>query len=413
MAPKRKALVYTTIALLLFSIIVVLATVQGRYLNAGEGEAISKISSDSIRSFVATVERDYDKALDVSSRRAIVTAVNYVLNATPLPSAEANLEELIMNGTLLGTPYPLMENSTVSYWLSRMQEVGGRAGLSVALEFTNFSLEEETPFALTVRTTISLNVSNAQTSAQVSRIIRKNFTVSIENFTDPYYSVRTLGLVTRTIRSGPSFPATAFLSGGNYSAGSYAKGFAKNVSSNPDAQALSNKSGTILIVANPGTINATLAPLFAGIVAESNGTSSASTYVSGASGARSSIPDGTLLYIDAASKAVWNRTHLDLLEILIASGEYVPGDGPSFLDRLELRDNKTRANGLESIANLPELSEKGLLAYSNTTTVDYLYFQNGSVAGSGIRGIYYTWFKLDSAHLSQYGVKSGNYSLSN
>ncbi len=412
MATKRKALVYTTIALLLFSIIVVLATVQGKYLNAGEREAISKISSDSIRSFTATVERDYDKALDVSSRRAIVTAVNYVLNATPLRSAEADLEELIMNGTLLGVPYPLMENSTVSFWLSRMQEVGGRAGLSVSLELTNFSLEEETPFALTVRTTISLNVSNAQTSAKVSRIIHKNFTFSIENFTDPYYAVRTFGLVTRTIKEASFSPATGFLSGGNHSAGSYAKGLSKKVSSNAEAQALSNKSGTILIVPSPGTINATLAPQFAGIVAEANGTSASSTYVSGASGALDSIPDGTFVYIDAESKAVWNRTHLDLLEILIASGGYVPGEGPSFLDRLELRDNKTRANGLESIANLPEISEKGILTYSNTTTVDYLYFRNGSVAGSAIRGIYYSWFKLDSAHLAKYGVKSGNYSLS-
>ncbi|MFH0961878.1 MAG: hypothetical protein V1820_04305 [archaeon] len=406
-ARRRKGLVYTTIAMIVFSIIVLAAVNQGLYLNAGEKRAISQISSDSIRSFVSTVERDYDKALDVASRRAIVVAVNYAMNATPMQDAETDLEELIMNGTLYGNPAVLMENSTISYWLSKMQEAGERAGLVVGLGFVDFSVDEANSFEISVVTTISLNVSSPAAETSVTRTLAKNFTVSLENFTDPYYSVRNSGLVTRVIRRSPYPSYPAFLVNGSYAVGT-ARGLSKFVSSSAGAGALPNKSGTVLVVSNGAVINSTLAPQFAGIIAEVNGTTLASAYVTGASNATLLIPNETYVYLDPASKSAWNRTTLDNLEETIGEGYYLSGSGPSFLDRLELRDTLTRTFGLESIASLPEISDKGIPVYTNTTTVDYLYFRNSSISGKSVRDIYYTWFRIDQPHEQFYGVTANN-----
>lgn len=407
-AKGRKGLVYTTIAMLVFSILVLVATTQSFYLNAGERQAISKISSDTMRSFVSTVERDYDKALDVSARRAVVASVNYVSGGTSLSNAEEALEELIMNGTLYGLPSALMENSTVSYWLSKMSEKGGNAGLSVSMEFSNFSVEENSAFSLLVQTTISLNVSSLATESAVSRTILKNFTVQIENFTDPYYSVRNLGLVTRIIRKSPYISYQAFLANGTNATGSDVRGLARHASTGSEASGFANKSGTILVMANGSVVNSTVASQFAGIVSESSQAVLSTAYVIGASNARDLIPNGTYVSIDSQSKSVWNRSALDSLEETISEGYYLEGYGPSFLDRLELKDNLTRSFGLESIASLPEISDKGIPVYTNTTTVDYLYFQNGSVSGKSVRGIYYSWFKVDSVHEAFYGITAPN-----
>lgn len=76
---------------------------------------------------------------------------------------------------------------------------------------------------------------------------------------------------------------------------------------------------------------------------------------------------------------------------------------PSFLDRLE---GKTTGNinGIESLVYLPELSSQGL-SVKDKSVVDYIYFSSNNPASHHITGMP-SWFKLDDAHLSVYGVES-------
>ncbi len=408
---SRKGLVYSIIAIMLFSLLVVLTLSQSALLNTGERSTVNKLSSDFMISFVSTVDRDYDKALDVSSRRAIVSAVNHMINGTILPDAEATLEELITNGTINGTAEPLMDANTISYWLSNMQARGLAAGLDVKLQMANFSVSEYDSFDLLMNATISLNVSSPGTRASVSRILHKSAVVSIENFTDPFYSFETAGLIPRTISISPYSNYSAHLVSGQNASGAVT-GWTAFAANNAAAWAIANKSAKILVVVNGSAINSTTQSLFAAVVTELNVSLSAANYLNGAAGAVSRLPDGSYAFLDATSRALWNKTALDRLDDTINEEYYVASSGgPGFLDRLELHFNNTRVYGLETIVSLPELQDKSLPAYSNTTLVDYLYFQNATVAGKGVRGLYYTWFKVDAAHEALYGVTAANRTL--
>lgn len=74
---------------------------------------------------------------------------------------------------------------------------------------------------------------------------------------------------------------------------------------------------------------------------------------------------------------------------------------PSFLDRLEGKTS-SNPNGIESLVYLPELAEQGL-AIKDKSCVDYIYFLSDNPVSHNIQGMP-SWFKLDDAHLSIYGV---------
>ena len=74
---------------------------------------------------------------------------------------------------------------------------------------------------------------------------------------------------------------------------------------------------------------------------------------------------------------------------------------PSLLDKLE---GKTSANenGIESLVYLPKLSAQGI-TIQDKSAVDYIYFSSNNPSASQVTGMP-SWFKLDSPHLSVYGV---------
>ena len=74
---------------------------------------------------------------------------------------------------------------------------------------------------------------------------------------------------------------------------------------------------------------------------------------------------------------------------------------PSFLDRLQ-GINAPDINGIESLVYLPKLSSQGVTV-QDKSCVDYIYFSADNPPFQNIGGMP-VWFKLDTAHLGDYGV---------
>lgn len=74
---------------------------------------------------------------------------------------------------------------------------------------------------------------------------------------------------------------------------------------------------------------------------------------------------------------------------------------PSFLDRLQ-GINAPNINGIESLVYLPKLSSQGVTV-QDKSSVDYIYFSTNNPPAQNIGGMP-AWFKLDAAHLGDYGV---------
>jgi len=92
----------------------------------------------------------------------------------------------------------------------------------------------------------------------------------------------------------------------------------------------------------------------------------------------------------------------------LANSSYIASSlAPSFLQRLE-GDFSPSQNGIESLVYLPKLSAQGI-TIKNKCVVDYIYFSSQDpsplYAVTGMQ----SWFKLDNAHRSIYGVENISY----
>lgn len=101
---------------------------------------------------------------------------------------------------------------------------------------------------------------------------------------------------------------------------------------------------------------------------------------------------------------IWNVTNLMAhLENMYYTSN---SDAPSFLMRFE-NDLGSSPHGIESLVNIPKLSEQDLDVYDRSC-VDYIYFGNISTTNYRIN-FTPSWFKLDQNHRGKYGVLSISY----
>jgi len=78
-------------------------------------------------------------------------------------------------------------------------------------------------------------------------------------------------------------------------------------------------------------------------------------------------------------------------------------DAPDYLLRLAGNVNSS-ANGIESLVDVEELSDNGVLVLARTA-VDYLYWYNQSVSDCQVTGMP-SWFYIDSTHEAVYDISS-------
>ncbi|MCK5547795.1 MAG: hypothetical protein KAI64_02190, partial [Thermoplasmata archaeon] len=100
-----KAQFYSILALI-FTLPIFIYTMY--YLTYSERMSYSladRIVSDQINQLVGSIELDTEKAMEISCRRALLAATNFVLNSgTPLSNATSNITTLMLAGEMSGSP---------------------------------------------------------------------------------------------------------------------------------------------------------------------------------------------------------------------------------------------------------------------------------------------------------------------
>ncbi|MDO8740014.1 MAG: hypothetical protein Q7J54_00380 [Candidatus Woesearchaeota archaeon] len=102
-----------------------------------------------------------------------------------------------------------------------------------------------------------------------------------------------------------------------------------------------------------------------------------------------------------------NETYFSDAELIghLLNSRYIASiTAPNFLMRLEGKFNSD-ASGIESLVNLGEFSAQEIPIYARSG-VDYLYFSNSTLPYCTVNetASSYSWFKLDSGHLSTYSA---------
>ncbi|VVC04700.1 Uncharacterised protein [Candidatus Burarchaeum australiense] len=184
-------------------IVVVLALHLVSYMDAvrTQSEAVSiRIRTNELANFMEAITLDMPRAVDISSRRALVAAINEVdVRGSGLDDAQFRLYELVINGTIYGIPSYWMNASTVPNWAQRVEQIGATRGFITNISLEEFSILPYDSFDLMAHMQWSVNVTESTGKMSVHRYYNTTVIIPITGFDDPLYTLQTHGLAKRKI----------------------------------------------------------------------------------------------------------------------------------------------------------------------------------------------------------------------
>jgi len=391
-----RAQFYSMIAVLItLPILAFLTSYASFYQSLGYGVS-DRVVSDQLHQMSDSIEMDTIKAMEITGRRALLAATNFVINSgRPLGDARANITTLMLTGNINGTFNFMMTNNTMPNWSQRISSKP--VNFDIVLEYGNISIDNLGGFSLIIGMDYNLTVTDRIKTVRIDRLnMRKYVTISVIGIEDPVFPLSTQGFIRRLIR--PAWPAhfaiRILAASGNYSGA--CSGLATFNKSECDASKI--------LVADDS--DGVVFSCFRGIVLgdDDNLTGNIGCYISGNSSAVGLV-NGTInstgygiIHIDNETVSVWSLPGpVNLSERL-----YYAGNGPDFLKRLE--GNLTPSpNGLVTFAYIPELEEQAI-PIGPFSRVEYLYFSD---QGSCTRLRYSpAWFGFGSASADMLNVSA-------
>jgi hypothetical protein len=395
MAGCRKGQFYTIIAILVIIPAMILVT---QYVSSERrgGEIYGRVVSDQAHQVEASVEKDFERALVTSGKRALIgIGDKIILRGEAVNNSVPLIKEMMENGTFYGNESLIMVNNTMSEWMVRISSFSTSFLFSTG--YSDVYISNHDGFSMNFSSYMNISVRDQLGIVSIERgNLIKSVLVSVEGMEDPIFPLNTNGLVTRSIRSSPyQYHAKKIVISG-YSWGGSCSGEVSFEKGGCDTQKIlvaENSSGVVF-------------SCWAGVVIEAaeNLTGSSNCFITGNSSSIEAI-NGSItatgyprIYIDEDTKAVWHMP----IEAELDDGYYFTGGGPDYLERLEGELTPT-TNSLETFVNGRMLESYGIPVRENQISLDYLYFAVQDYIGYGVRGLP-TWFKVDQNIADRYNL---------
>ncbi len=390
----KKAQLYSLIAIL---IVLPVSLFIGFFLNIQtnkSGFVMERIIADQEHQIAKNIEEDFGRALKIAGRRALLTAINrIIMKGEYLDNSSLRLSELMLNGSLNGTPEALMQNNTIKDWKEKLLQVD--TGFVTDVNYSELKITNYDGFNIDFSAVLTINVSHPLNLSRIDKTFRKHVLVSLSGLEDPVFPLSTTGYVKRVVRRYEyPFYARKIVSG--VSSGNCSGEVTFN-STSPDSE-------KILVVHDASGVSG-----FAGIVSESLNQPAVSCYIIGAANAVDLINQTIqesgydIIHLDNLTDSVWSIPLINGIK----NSKYYASKGPNFLQRLEGNlsvspDNK----GMESFV----LLEPGLPVKDNQTRTDYLYFDNSTRTGCyKARWVLEDWIRMSAEEISRYNLTQLSY----
>jgi len=352
-----------------------------------------------------SIERSLHILADVTTKRAIVSSLNYVIeNGTFFNDnkTEENLKELVWNGTLNGEKISFMENSTLNKTIKDLEYFYSleprKYNVSININPENISITLSDAFHLLFNTTVEVNVSKKGV-ASLSRKLKILERISICNFEDPFYLINiTEGKGSRKIKKSKYISNfTKLILSGSGNGWCYGEITNNIYSAEPERKIFFNK-----------TINSNV-DNFCGVIFENNLTQINTTYLKVSSISNLTSYIGSTLLLSGEKGKAWNISNF--IEHVENSWYANSTEGPSFFDKLEGKNYCSYCNGkdfgLETFVNKNNLLWLGIEIGEDYSNIDYLYSNKTFGTDIGLNesstGVpSFKYFRIDSNSFGHY-----------
>ncbi|MBR9692585.1 hypothetical protein GOV07_01495 [Candidatus Woesearchaeota archaeon] len=200
---NRKGIVYLFAAVMLISVFftIMYSTRLPTTRDRAESERMRIVTmADFIKDFYSDVHR----ATHIAGFRSFIAVEQhisqtgqFVTNSSPV------FIEAFMNGSVDGTFFEIMENSTFGEYLERVNVEAGAIGILLNVSVDEVWLDQSTPWSVDISFNMTMNVTDVRGVARWDVVKEFTTEVSILDIRDPAYTVYTFGKVPNTIRKSP------------------------------------------------------------------------------------------------------------------------------------------------------------------------------------------------------------------
>lgn len=191
-----KGVFYSAIVLILLVPLVMLAATNINLYQHDSERIKTRVISGKLAAFTKSIESDMPHSIDIISKRSIGRAVVYVETNGALNDSALILRELMINGTLNGSG---SSNFTLTSWALLLRQKGELYGFDTEIRIINVSFSYNNSYNIGVEVGIEVNATKADMA--LYRIYKTTAFVSIEGFDDPLYTLKTNGILKRTVKS--------------------------------------------------------------------------------------------------------------------------------------------------------------------------------------------------------------------
>ena len=162
--------------------------------------AALRMRTSELSNLLESAELDMPRVVEISSKRALVSAVNEVdLRGAGLDDATVRMRELMLNGTIYGAPAIWMNESHIPAWTARVASLVSKRGFLVNITLEELTVEPYDSFRLISRLRWNITASDSVGSIRVARNLTTEVLVPLEGVEDPLYLLGSRGLAHRNV----------------------------------------------------------------------------------------------------------------------------------------------------------------------------------------------------------------------
>lgn len=195
---NKRGYVFSVMAVLVIAVFLVVLSIQAEQSKRADTLPAHILSASG---FVEQFEEDLPRAIRIVSYRSLVGLDDHIsTQGAYIEDVGASFAEIAVNGTVNGTEYDVMDDSTLNDFLERMQVIADRVGLDLSLSINNISIDHTQAFEVEVVVDVGvyLQTRDERTFWNFTQPVSSEF--RIDQLRDPLYTIGTQGRVPMVIR---------------------------------------------------------------------------------------------------------------------------------------------------------------------------------------------------------------------
>lgn len=197
----KRGFFFTAIAILVVAAIILAASSSDSVFRRSAAQTDYAVS---VNSYFNNLQSDLPRVAYIAGFRSLIGLEEHIsTTGSYLSDFDDSFLSIFTNGSVNGTYYSIMNDSTFEDFAARFEQLASEQGMVANLTPVSVHAYQDEPWSVIVNVTVDISLSDADQSVA----FRSNETISaripVTDIKDPVYTIGTLGRAPHTVKQAP------------------------------------------------------------------------------------------------------------------------------------------------------------------------------------------------------------------